>query len=168
MIQDTIRGIFFYMDRAYLLRMKRPSIQEMGVSLFRTIIFEDQRLQPKILDGISSLIASDRSGTFQDLSLCKAAVAMFHDLTVYTHVIEPRLLHRSQTFIMEWAENAVQSMNLAEYVNACVELMEKEISRCEAVGLDLSTRRALLALLEHQLIQRQQKKLCKLASRGFH
>jgi cullin-4 len=86
---------------------------------------------------------------------------MFHDLTVYTHVIEPRLLHLAQMYVMEWAENAVRSTSLAEYINGSVELMDRELRRCEIVGLDLSTRRELLTLLEHQLIQRQQAKLCK-------
>jgi cullin-4 len=161
MIQDTIRGIFFYMDRAYLLQTKRPSIQEMGVSLFRTIIFEDSQLQKKILDGTCDIISADRAGQVHDESLCKRAMAMFHDLAVYTHVIEPRLLHLAQTYVMEWAGNAVKSTGLAEYVNGSVELMDRELRRCETVGLDLSTRRELLTLLEHQLIQRQQDKLCK-------
>jgi cullin-4 len=149
------------MDRAYLLQTKRPSIQEMGVSLFRTIIFEDSQLQKKILDGTCDIISSDRAGQVHDESLCKHAIAMFHDLTVYTHVVEPRLLHLAQTYVMDWAENAVKSTSLAEYVNGSVDLMDRELKRCETVGLDLSTRRELLTLLEHQLIQRQQEKLCK-------
>ncbi|KAF2425729.1 Cullin-domain-containing protein [Tothia fuscella] len=156
---DTIRGIFFYMDRAYLLQTKRPSIQEMGVALFRSIIFEDKKLQHKILEGICEIVTADRSGTGTDIPLCKEAIAMFHDLTVYANVVEPRLLHMSQTFVKGWADHAVNNMGLAEYVNASVELMDTEFKRCEVVGLDLSTRRALLTLLEHQLIQRQQDTL---------
>jgi cullin-4 len=149
------------MDRAYLLQAKRPSIQEMGVSLFRSIVFEGKQLQPKILDGVCKLIEADRTGEGQDQSLCKDAITMFHELTVYTNVVEPRILLQSQNFVLEWTEKAVSQMSLADYVNASVELMDKEFNRCEAIGLDLSTRRALLTLLEHQLIQRQQAFLCK-------
>jgi cullin-4 len=152
------------MDRAYLLQTKRPSIQEMGVSLFRRIIFEDTQLQKKILDGTCDIITSDRAGQADGETLCRNAMLMFHDLTVYTHVIEPRLLHLAQTYVMEWADNAVGSMSLAEYVTGSVQLMDNELKRCETVGLDLSTRRELLTLLEHQLIQRRQEKLRTLTS----
>jgi cullin-4 len=133
----------------------------MGVSLFRKIIFEDKGLQKKILDGTCDIISFDRAGQPQHDSLCKSAVSMFHELGVYTKVIEPRLLHLAQTYVMEWADNAVTNMTLAEYVNGSVELMDSELKRCEVVGLDLSTRRELLTLLEHQLIQRRQEKLRK-------
>jgi cullin-4 len=131
----------------------------MGVSLFRRIIFEDSQLQVKILDGMCDIVTSDRAGQAEGETLCRNAISMFHELSVYTHVIEPRLLHLAQTYVMEWADNAVKSMTLAEYVNGSVTLMDSELKRCETVGLDLSTRRELLTLLEHQLIQRRQEKL---------
>jgi cullin-4 len=159
---DTVRHIFMYMDRAYLLRNKKPSIPEMGISLFRDIIFNDKQLQPKIVGGVCDFFTADRnSNGSSDQQLAQEAVKMFQKLGVYTHVIEPRLLKESQTFIREWAERAVAQKDLATYMRDAVQLMELETRRCDVIGIDVkSTKRDLLALLEHHLIERQQEYLC--------
>jgi cullin 4 len=149
------------MDRAYLLQTKRLSIQDMGISIFRDVIVDDRQLQKKIIDGICDLITSHRIGQLYTQALSKDAISLFHDLAVYTTVIEPELLKLAQDFIMKWADDTVKNTSLADYVRSSVELMDSELKRCEDLELDLSTRRDLLALLEHQLVQRQQSKLCK-------
>lgn len=128
------------------------------------MIFEQKQIQKKTIDGICDLIMSDRVGQLSTQSLSKDAISLTHDLAVYTNIIEPRLLKLAQDYIVTWAEDAVKSMDLADYVRSSVELMNTELKRCESLGLDLSTRRDLLALLEHHLIQRHQSKLCKLES----
>jgi cullin-4 len=149
------------MDRAYLLQTKRPSIQEMGISIFRTAIFEEKLLQKKIIDGFCDLIGLDRAGQLSGQTLSQNAATLFHDLGVYTNTVEPRLLQVAQDYIMNWADAAAKSMPLADYARSSMNLMESELKRCETLGLDLSTRRDLEALLEHQLVQRQQAILCK-------
>jgi hypothetical protein len=150
------------MDRAYLLQAKRPSIQEMGISIFRRAIFEDKQLQKKTIDGFCDLIGSDRAGQLTTQTLSKDAVNLFHDLAVYINFVEPRLLKLAQDFVMQWADNAAETMTLADYARSSMELMESELKRCKTLGFDVSTRRDLEALLEHQLVQRQQGILCKL------
>ena len=154
---DYIRGIFLYMDRAYLLPSKKPSIHEQSISLFRDIAFNDKQLQPKILGGICDFITADRNGDSTDQELAQRAIRMFNTLGVYTHIIEPRLLKESQTFAREWADQSVKSKDLATYVRDAVQLMDDEVARCDVLGLEVkSTKRDLLALLEHHLIERQQ------------
>jgi cullin 4 len=161
-LQELVRTIFFYMDRAYLLQAKRPSIQELGIIIFRHAVFEDEQLQPKIIDGFCNLITSDRAGRLYGQALSKNAVTLFHDLAVYINIVEPRLLRLAQDYIMDWADNAAKTMTLADYAHLSMDLMDSELNRCKILGLDLSTRRDLETLLEHQLIQRQQNILCKL------
>jgi cullin-4 len=159
---DIIRSIFFYMDRAYLLPSKKLSLQEMGVSLFRDIVFNNNQLQPKIVGGVCDFIAADRNGDSSDQQLAKTAISMFNSLGVYTHVFEPQLLKESQTFVREWADQAVTTKDLATYLRDAVQLMQDEIKRCDVLGIDLkSTKRDLLALFETHLIERQQDYLRK-------
>ena len=154
---DHIRGIFLYMDRAYLLPAKKPSIHELAVSLFRDIIFSDKHLQPRVVGGMCDFVTADREGDSSDRDLAQRAIRMFNTLGVYTHVIEPRLLRESQTFAREWADRSVKTKDLATYVRDAVELMETEVARCDVLGLEVkSTKRDLLALLEHHLVERQQ------------
>jgi cullin-4 len=154
---DYLRGIFLYMDRAYLLPAKKPCIHDMSVSLFRHIIFNDRQLQPKIVSGVCDFVTADRSGDSSDQQLARQAVSMFNALGVYTQVIEPRLLKESQTFAREWADKSVKQKDLATYLKDAVVLMDTEVTRCDILGLEVkSTKRDLLALLEHHLIERQQ------------
>lgn len=150
------------MDRAYLLQAKLPSIQEMGIAMFRKAVFDDKQLQPKIVEGFCDLIGSDRAGELASQSLSKDAVTLFHDLAVYINIIEPRLLRLAQDYIIDWTGKAVKEMTLADYALSSVQLMESELNRCKVLGLDLSTRRDLETLLEHQIVQRQQDTLCEL------
>ncbi|KIW00071.1 hypothetical protein, variant [Verruconis gallopava] len=156
---DAIRGIFFYMDRAYLLPNKRPTIRDMSVSLFRDAIFDDKLLRPKIIGGFCDFLASDRRGSGAGQTrLAQQAVAMFNALGVYTQAVEPSLLKESQAFVREWADSAVKTKDLGTYLRDAERLMDAELLRCDMLGLEVkSTKRDLLALLEHHLIERQQE-----------
>lgn len=146
------------MDRAYLLPSKKPTLQATSVGWFRSAIFNDAALKPKIVGGICDFITLDRTGGKADTQLAQQAVSMFNTLGVYTNVIEPQLLKESQTFVRGWADKAVQNMDLATYLRSSVKLMEAETKRCDILGLDVkSTKRDLLALLEEHLVQRQQE-----------
>jgi cullin 4 len=158
---STVQAIYMYMDRAYLLRQGLPSIQETGVSLFRGLVLEDSRLQEPIFAGACDLITAERIGQPADQTLCSEAVAMYHELGVYTHTFEPRLLAMSQTFIKEWSEEAARERPLSEYIVSSIDLMEKEMRRCEICSLDTSTRSSLLKLLEDHLILRQSARLVR-------
>ncbi|KAF2104039.1 cullin-4B [Rhizodiscina lignyota] len=155
----TIRAIFFYLDRAYLLQSSKPSLQDMAVALFRSTIFEDSQLNARIIGGACDVVAADRAGASLDLSIFRDAINMFHELGTYTKEFEPRLLEASQTYIVTWAERVVAEESLAEYVRMAQQLIQNELKRCEMFNLDTSTRRELLTLLETHLIQKRQERL---------
>ena len=155
----TIRQIFFFMDRAYLLQSGKTSLQDLSLHMFRDFIFENTTLNSKVVDGACDMVDADRKGADMDEATFKRAIAMFHDLSIYTWKFEPRLLALSQSFILEWSNKASAEMELPAYVTQSVDLMSREMQRCERFGLDLSTRRELLTLLEEHLIHRQQDKL---------
>ena len=63
-IQETIRRIFYYMDRSYLLQSStQPTIEEMGKDQFRSIVFSDPLLKPMIIQGACDMITTDRKGS---------------------------------------------------------------------------------------------------------
>ncbi|KZF26715.1 nuclear pore complex subunit Nup192 [Xylona heveae TC161] len=150
----TIRSIFFYMDRSYLLHSSNPSINDMALALFGTHVFSDPHLRPSIIHGACNLVEMDRTGRIdiESQSLFRDVIRMFHELGVYTKEFEPAMLHASQTFFVEWSENEIISRDLAGYVKASNNLMERETDRCDLFNLDSSTRRELLTLLENILV----------------
>ena len=91
-----------------------------------------------------------------DQATFRKAVDLFHHLLVYTEFFEPRMLDFSQTFILQWSERAVGEKSLKDYVASSFSLMEGESQRCITFDLDSTTRRALMTLIEHHLIERQE------------
>ena len=159
---ETIRSIFFYLDRSYLLHSASlPSIDEMGIKEFRANIFMPQQLKSKILQGTCDLVSADRSGDekARNDSLYRDAIKMFHSLTVYTNSFEPRLMSESEQYYVSWAERAVATTDLADYVESCVRLIDQEIRRCELFGLDQTTKKALEQYLEDILVDQRQARL---------
>ncbi|KAF9736771.1 hypothetical protein PMIN06_003502 [Paraphaeosphaeria minitans] len=150
--------IFCYLDRSYLLP-KQESLRDITVKLFRTNIFEHAKLNPRIVDGACDLIAIDRAGEDLDRKTFSQAVDMFHDMQVYTHHFEPRMLEFSQTFVKEWADRESIEQSLPVYVKSALSLMKCEIARVEIFRLDGSTKRDLLTLLEDHIISRKEARL---------
>ncbi|KAF1971004.1 Cullin-domain-containing protein [Bimuria novae-zelandiae CBS 107.79] len=153
-----IDWIFCYLDRSYLLP-KQESLRDITVKLFRSIIFEHAKLNLRIVDGACDLIAIDRAGEDLDREMFSKAVAMFHEMQVYTQHFEPRMLEFSQTYVKESADKQSAEQSLPEYVKSAQSLMKSEIARVEVFRLDGSTKRDLLTLLEDHLISRKQTKL---------
>ncbi|KAL9096825.1 MAG: hypothetical protein Q9165_000789 [Trypethelium subeluteriae] len=84
---------------------------------------------------------------------------MFHESSVYSNSFEPRMLELSQDYILQWSDQACDEMELAEYIRACVQFIDRETKRCEVFGLDTTTRKALLVTLEDLLVEKRLKRL---------
>lgn len=163
--QDTVRAIFFYLDRSHLLQLHSPSLYDTAVALFRKHVFRDLATESKVIDGACELLLADRHGDSEESTLFGSAVKMFHDLQVYTSDFEPRMLAVSQAYVAKWSDDQCASKELPDYVDVAGELLKTEMDRCTAFDLDTTTRRSLLALLENHLIERKESELCKLSQR---
>lgn len=156
----TIRAIFFFLDRSYLLSSSKPTLSELPPQLFRDIVFNNPSLKPKIIDGACDLVASARTQSQgMEEGLFKDAVDMFHELSVYTASFEPRFLHVTQDYIADWSDDMIVEKPVPEYVALAEQTIATEMRRCEDFALDSSTRRELLTLLEDHLIQRKEQDL---------
>ena len=154
----TVRSIFYYLDRSYLLHsVSLPQIEVLGVQLFRSQIFTNPSLKPKILDGACELLLLNRKGQLHDASLIRQAVSMFHDLHVYTSDFEPQLLRGSKTYFRTWA--SANSEGLGLYISQSCALIEDEKSRCATFALDESTKRQLIAQIDDCVIAGQVERL---------
>jgi cullin-4 len=156
----TIRAIFFFLDRSYLLSSSKPTLSELTPQLFREIIFNNKQLKGPIIEGACDLVAADRTQTtgFNE-EVFKLAVDMLHELSTYTSSFEPRFLAMTQDYIWKWSDRMIMDKPVNEYVALADQAVSKEMQRCEQFALDASTRRELLALLEDHLIQRKETDL---------
>lgn len=126
---------------------------------FRTYAFGDAALTGKAVEGACQLLLSDRTQNAPDPVLFKDAVALFHNLAVYTTEFEPRMLKLSQEYIASWADKECLERELPDYVPACDIFIDTEMARCDGFDLDATTRRALLSQLEEHLIVRKESDL---------
>ena len=159
----TIRAIFFFLDRSYLLSSSKPTLSEFTPQLFRDIAFSHSRLKDPVILGTCALVGEDRIGSKsfdgEQAQLFRHAVDMFHELAVYNASFEPKFLALTQHFISEWSDQMIVERSIPEYVALAQETIGKEMRRCDDFALDPSTKRDLLALLEDHLIQRKETDL---------
>lgn len=159
---ETIRFIFFYLDRSYLLHSsQQQSINEMGTAEFRNHAFKDSTDRAKILQGACDLVSAERkdSQIAEYKNLLSEAIRMFRALSVYTKHFEPKLMSESEQYYCSWTERFVASTDLAGYVEKCETLISQELGRCDALSLDQTTRKALETYLEDILIDQRQDRL---------
>ena len=157
-----MRSIFFYLDRSYLLHSPvLPSIEDMAIAEFRTRVFFNISLRPRILQGACDLVNMDRQGTLDENGniLLRTAIKMFHVLTVYTQEFEPIFMTGSTKYFLSWVRKEVSTNGLADYVAESHKLIEREISRCATFGLDSATKTTIEGHLEEILIEQKQDRL---------
>lgn len=115
----------------------------------------------KLLQGACDLISLDRSerleGTLRELLL--DATQMLHALGVYDEDFEPKLLTESQGYLLSWAESKALSLNLADYIDECDQLMGQEIERSDSFNLDQTTKNTLEVYMEDILVEQRLEKL---------
>lgn len=157
-LQKYLDWIFCYLDRAYLLP-RHESLRDMCISLFRSIVFEDAKLNHRIVDGACDLVSSDRTGGGLDSETFSRTINMFHDMQVYMLHFEPRLMEISQEYVVTWADTESAEKSLPEYVRNARALMDREMQRVEMFSLPNTTKRELLTLFEDHLISNKESRL---------
>lgn len=154
-----MRWIFYYLDQSFLLHSRElPVIREMGLIQFRSYVFSDRSLKPKILQGVCDLFAADRgaeTSIMADSSLLRSAIELLHNLDVYTSDFEPLFIEQSHGFVSSWAQREASGY-LASYVENSHRLVEREVERCGLFSLNRSTKQKLSELLDQTLITDQE------------
>ncbi|KAI4253296.1 MAG: hypothetical protein L6R42_007639 [Xanthoria sp. 1 TBL-2021] len=165
----TIRSIYFFLDRSYLLNSPSlPSIEAMGTNEFRDLVFLPQTLKPRILGGACELLAADRQmkRNPERGDLLRKAIKMFHALSVYTSSFEPEFLARSSSYISAWSDQKAEALDLAPYIEESVVLIGTELARCSLLGLDSTTQKTIETYLLDLLVDQDDRQKKLLDTRG--
>lgn len=129
----------------------------MGLQQFQTYIFLDKYLKPKILQGSCDLVAASRANTGSrtdaESELLRRAVAVFHDLGVYSRHFEPLFLSESEKYLKSWSQKESEKQYLGTYAENCHRLTEKELTQCELFALTRNTQQSLSALFDEYLVR---------------
>ncbi|KAI0840538.1 Cullin-domain-containing protein [Hypoxylon sp. FL0890] len=160
----TIRSVFSYLDRSYLLRSKQfLQINDLAITLFRRTVFVTSdsgfNVGAKSVAGICDLVDDDRRGdTRFDPALLRDSISMLNVLAVYGKSFEPRFLEASRTYFEQFAEEQ-SATSLKNYILSCEKLLAREDYRCNAYNFESTTKRQLMDDAHTILIERYSEKL---------
>lgn len=158
--QTTIRSIFSYLDRSFLLSTKEfPQINDMAIMLFRKIVFITFPSGPKSVAGACELVEYDRKGDPRfDPALLRDSISMFHVLNIYGKFFEPCIWKASKVYYAEFADEQ-GTASLKSYIASCEKLLAREEYRCNAYNFDSTTKRKLMDYANAALISNFSEKL---------
>ncbi|KFA67469.1 hypothetical protein S40285_00170 [Stachybotrys chlorohalonatus IBT 40285] len=161
----VIRSAFSFVDRTYLLREARISLNDMAIVQFRNTVFGQNSSEyasspgRKVIDGVCELIAYDRSDSnATDHVTLRDAIMMLHVLGVYVKYFEPMFLQQSADYLGEFGRSWSTS-SLKDYITACDRLLLREDHRCIAFNLDSTTEKQLMSTAHKILIEDYSDKL---------
>ncbi|OAP62983.1 hypothetical protein AYL99_02210 [Fonsecaea erecta] len=155
---QTVRQIFFYMDQTYCLRTPhKMGVLQMGLSKFRSSVFHDPFIKCKTLQGVISLIDSDRRGNLNesDALLLHQSVDTFHELSIYTSDLEPTICVTTEEYFRAWRDTESNKDSLGDYVNNCTDLLSREMARCDSLSLDRNTRVRISRLFDNIFVEEE-------------
>lgn len=133
----------------------------MGIDEFRSHVFSNMILKPRILRGVCDFVRITRQGpqNIANDQIIVQAIDMFYKLNVYKKEFEPKLLSDSQSFFLAWAQEESSVKNLTEYVNGCHYFISHEVQKSDAFGFNSSTKQCLTNYMDDILIEQKQIRL---------
>ncbi|GMH32280.1 hypothetical protein BSKO_00114 [Bryopsis sp. KO-2023] len=160
----TIRSIFLYLDRTYVLNTAGvKSLFDMGLQLFRVHLSVHPEVEKKTLEGLLTLIDLERNGDAVDRSLLKSLLSMFSLLGTYESGFQDQFLSRTTQFYRREVDAMMGSVDVPEYLQHCERRLTEEYERSEHY-LDRITRKPLIQVVEHQILEKQ---MASVLDKGF-
>ncbi|KAK4225541.1 putative cullin [Podospora fimiseda] len=171
----TVRQVFSYLDRSYLLAhrpgtkdqhgQKLEGLNDMGITLFRRVIFGRGKgdasapVGNAVLRGVCRLITMGRENMEFDSGLLRDAIAVLKLFQGYTRFFEPRFLQESHQYFEEYARLWASSLKLSDYIRGVKRLLDREEHNCNFYNHDSTTKRQLLEDARRVLIKNYSEKL---------
>ena len=169
-----VRDILMYMDRTYVPQNRRRPVYELGLHLFRTIVWEHPRVQPRVTQLLLDAVASERAGLLtDDRTLLKQNISMLLELgaadasNVYERDFETLFLGTTQEFYHRESLDFLSKNTAIDYVAKAQGRLDEEKIRAAALGLAQTTEGPLQNIVETELIERHAEALVKMENSGF-
>ena len=161
-----LRAIFLYLDRTYVIQNQANGVRglwELGLMLVKKYIFALPELKHRIVMSLVTMIRSERSGENVDRSLVKTLLRMLSSLENYYADFEIAFLEDTSSFYETEGERFMEQSEVSGYMQHCERRLAQENARCVEY-LEASTKRALMATVESELLSRH---VDALLTKGF-
>jgi len=140
----TLRSVFLYLDRTYVMQTSKTSLWDMGLSIFRQHLSGRPEVGSKVRHGLLRLIEKERLGDQVERSLIHELLRMFHDLNMYSSHFESHFLQATTAFYTAEAAEHLHSSDVPTYVLHVRARLQQEEQRVLHY-LHISTRNPLMA-----------------------
>jgi cullin 3 len=171
---NMIRDILMYMDRTYVTNNHKRPVFELGLHLYRIIVWERDNVQNRVSGLLLQAIMNERAGMLtDDRTLLKSVLSMLQQLgaadnsNVYERDFDEIFLGTTQEFYENESSLYLAENSASDYVSKAKSRLEEEKTRAIALCLPPTTQEQLMRILEVELIQNHAKTLVSMDNSGF-
>lgn len=178
---SKLSEVLKYVDRVYVENNKVPSINRLGLEIFRDSVIRSSKypIQIYLYSTLLTHIQIEREGSAISRSLVKSNIDMLSDLTqhkpgtplnqdpsVYSTDFEPAFLQTSAAFYAAEADRWLDAGDAAKYLAHVARRLQEEADRV-SVYLKPETHKSLQQLLEKNFLAKHQSTIINMPGSGL-
>lgn len=165
-----IRDILMYMDRVFVQQNEVDNVYNLGLIIFRDQVVRYGCIRDHLRQTLLELVARERRGEVVDRLAIRNACQMLMVLginsrSVYEEDFEKPFLNQSSEFYRMESQKFLAENSAAVYINRVEARISEEAERARHY-LDESTEPRVIAVLEHELIERHMKTIVEMENSG--
>ena len=149
----TLQSIFLYLDRTYIMvHTDVRSIWDLGLYLFRKVLFSHTVLENKIISGLNSVILQAREGEMIDAQSFRDIIRMISSIGMYKQKFEPSFLNRTRKTYATESLQKLETLTIPKYLQYTVDRIREENERMKDY-IDTESHKCLIQCMEHTLLR---------------
>ncbi|XP_073113482.1 cullin-1-like [Elaeis guineensis] len=161
---------FHYLDRYFIARRSLPSLNEVGLTCFRNLVYSE--INGKVRDAVISLIDQEREGEQIDRALLKNVLDIFVEIGLgsmecYENDFEAAMLKDTAAYYSRKASNWILEDSCPDYMLKAEECLKREKDRVSHY-LHSSSEQKLLEKVQHELLFVYASQLLEKEHSGCH
>jgi cullin 1 len=160
---------FSYVDRYYVKRHERPSLEHVGYTCFKRDVFDS--IAPDVRTAALNIVCRERDGEAVDRALLKAVLGIFAEmgmgkLDVYTEGWERHFLEDTAEFYRRASARWAEEDSFPDYMRKVDACINEERERAEQY-LNQQTKERLQRVCERELLTVHQQSLLDKENSGL-
>ncbi|GMY16841.1 cullin-1 [Fagus crenata] len=145
---------FHYLDRDFIPRRSLPSLNEVGLTCFRDLVYQEVKANAR--DAVINLIDKEREGEQIDRALLKNVIDIFvkigtEQMELYKQDFEAQMLQDSSVYYSRKASNWILVDSCPDYMLKAEECLKRERERVSHY-LHISSEQKLVEKVQHELL----------------
>lgn len=164
-----VKKVFSYVDRYYVKRYEKPTLEKLGILVFKEEIFES--IKGDVRNAILEIIMKERAGAVVNRSLLKQVLDLFAEMgmggmEVYTEDFENPFLETTAEFYRRAAATWVEEDSFPAFLHKADKALIQENERA-AMYLHQQTQDRLLKVIEKEVLHRHQQRMLEKENSGL-